>query len=76
VSTPILAIAVDIFTASVFWKKYDLTVSTLCDVALAKNQRGFLFSLGRVLNYFFPGHTANARASDKGRALQALNYIL
>jgi hypothetical protein len=75
VSTPILAIAVDIFTASVFWKKYDLTVSTLCDVALTKNQKGFLYYLGKTLNFFFKGHTASARSSDKARAEAALSYI-
>lgn len=72
--THTIAVAVDVFTASLIWNHYDITVSSLCGLALRADPDGTSFRcrLGRLLNGLFPGHCEAAIASDAARAVAAL----
>lgn len=70
-----VARAVDVATASVFTHHTDVTISSLCDVALERNGSPFLQRLGRVLNWIQPGHTAAARQSDIDKGLAIVNFL-
>lgn len=69
--------AVDVLFASWFWKKVDVTISSLCGLALRKNPnvRTFNGYLGRLLNKIQPGHTEMAIASDIARAQEILKVL-
>ncbi len=74
--TGIVAISADIFTASVFWKHADVTVSSLCGLELRKS--GGIWSLrviGRLLNRIQTDHCERAIASDIERAREALTLL-
>lgn len=63
-----LAIAVDILTASVFWNVEDVTVSSLCGLAIRKGlTTSFLGRLGWVLNKISKNHCELAIAADLDR---------
>jgi hypothetical protein len=64
-----LAIAIDILTASIFWNVEDVTVSSLCGLALRSGRSSsFLGRLGRVLNRIQSNHCELAIAADLARA--------
>jgi hypothetical protein len=63
-----LAIAVDMFTASIFWNDADVTVSSLCGLALRRREtRTFLAVLGKLLNKIQTNHCELAIAADLSR---------
>lgn len=63
-----LAIAVDMATASIFWNRADVTVSSLCGLELRKaSGNWFLRGLGRALNHLQSGHCESAIAADRAR---------
>jgi len=73
----ILAVSVDIFLASIFWNKPDVTISSLCGLALRKdpNVRSFEGYLGRMLNRIQKDHCEHAIASDIIRAQGILKVL-
>ena len=71
-----LAIAVDMLTASIFWNDEDVTVSSLCGVALRKGQTTtFLARLGKILNKIQANHCEMAITADKARAAQTITFL-
>lgn len=72
-----LAIAVDVLLASWFWKIPDVTISSLCGLALRKDPKARSFNgyLGRLLNRVQAGHTEKAIANDLARA-EAIKVLL
>lgn len=70
-----VARAVDVATASIFTHHTDVTISSLCDVALERNGNQFLQRLGRLLNHIQSGHTAEARQSDIDKGLAIVNFL-
>lgn len=71
-----LAIAVDMATASVFWNKEDITVSSLCGLALRANRStSFPGRLGAILNKIQTNHCELAIQADLTRA-QAIITLL
>lgn len=67
-----LTIAADIFTASIFWNTEDVTVSSLCGLALRRGETTtFLARLGTLLNKIQTDHCELAIAADLSRSTQA-----
>lgn len=71
-------VAFDQFCAVVFFNQPDITVSSLCWIALNRAdarsrinvgyaQLRILVGIGHSLEFFWPGHCAGARDSDRGR---------
>lgn len=75
--THTVAVAVDIFTASVFWNHEDVTVSSLCGLELRHGATGdrLLCTLGRFLNRIQANHCELAIAADRQRAEAALKLL-
>lgn len=72
-----LAVAIDVLLASWFWKVPDVTISSLCGLALRKDPkvRSFNGYLGRLLNRIQTEHTEKAIAHDLARA-EAIKVLL
>lgn len=75
-----VAISVDVLTASIFWNRTDLTVSSLCGLELRKKATGkgaiwSLVQLGRFLNWLNKDHCESAIRGDAQAALNALNIL-
>lgn len=72
-----LAIAVDILFASFLWDKPDVTISSLCGLALRANPKVRTFNgyLGRILNKIQPNHCELAIQFDIQRAQDILKVL-
>lgn len=72
-----IARAVDVLFASWFWNKTDVTISSLCGLALRKdpNVRTFNGYLGRILNKIQANHCEKAIADDIARAKAILEVL-
>lgn len=77
-----LAVAVDFFSASLFWNRADVTVSSLCGLQLRRRAQGEgfqagLVALGDFLEWINPGHCEAAIKADFARmevASQLMGY--
>lgn len=71
-----LSISVDMLTASIFWNKDDVTVSSLCGLALRRGESAtFLARLGKVLNVLQANHCELAIAADIARANSTIDLL-
>lgn len=75
-----IAVSVDVLTASIFWNRTDLTVSSLCGLELRKVAAGkggvwSLVQLGRFLNRLSKDHCESAIRGDAQAALNTLNTL-
>lgn len=75
--TYIVARAADVFTASVIWKRDDVTVSSLCGLELRAGTKGdpTMQRLGRFLNRLQANHCELAIAADIARAQGAIKLL-
>lgn len=74
--THTLAIAADMGTASIFWNREDVTVSSLCGLELRKPAGNwFLRALGRLLNRVQANHCELAIAADRARAQSTIALL-
>jgi hypothetical protein len=71
------ALAVDLFTFSIFRRQFGVTISSWCGWQLRDGGAGNKFGrfLGTVLNHLQPGHCEGAIANDKTRAQAALFFL-
>lgn len=75
-----LAIAVDILTASIFWNKEDVCVSSLSGLALRRKAAGLgvnwgLYHLGLLLNKIQTNHCELSIQSDIARANAVIRLL-
>lgn len=75
-----LAIAVDILTASIFWNKEDVCVSSLCGLQLRRKAAGLgtiwlLYRLGLLLNNIQSNHCELSIQSDIARANAVIRLL-
>lgn len=73
--THTIAVAVDVFTASIIWDTYGVTVSSRCGLALRRGQTGLLATLGKILNKIQDNHCELAIKADIQRAQDALKFL-
>lgn len=75
--THTLAVAADIFTASIIWNHEDVTVSSLCGLELRAGPKGdpTMQRLGRFLNRLQANHCELSIAADRARAQSALKLL-
>jgi hypothetical protein len=79
-----LALALDYWSASVFFNQKDITISSLCwmldqgkeaPLKLSRCQRWALSKIGPWLDRHWPNHRARARYSDITRLKNALDML-
>lgn len=75
-----LAIAVDMLTASVFWNKTDVCVSSLAGLNLRRRAAGlgtnwFLYHLGLLLNRIQTNHCELSIQGDLARANSTITLL-
>lgn len=75
--THTIAVAVDVFTASILWNSYDVTISSRCGLALrgVGGHPEWMKSLGRLLNKIQANHCELAIQADMQRAKNAIAYL-
>lgn len=71
------ALAVDLFTFSIFRRQFGVTISSWCGWQLRKGKAGNKFGrlLGTVLNHLQANHCENAIFHDADRAKAALHFL-
>jgi hypothetical protein len=71
-----LAITLDVVTASVFWNRRDVTVSSLCGMAIRAGKTSSLLGrIGKVLNWLQTDHCEQAIAYDMSVANSTLQFL-
>ncbi len=76
----VLCRAVDILCCTVLWRDYDITISSICGLALRKERAGLpaskvLCALGRALNWLQTAHCERAIAADLLRIRLATSIL-
>ena len=65
-----IAVAVDMLGAAVFWEKPDVTISSLCAMAIAGGHANWRWrALASFLEKVDPGHLDGAIKSDLARSI-------
>lgn len=71
-----LAVATDVLTASIFWNRKDVTVSSLAGMAIrAGKTKSLLGRIGKILNWIQTGHCESAIAYDTQVAQQTIAFL-
>lgn len=72
----VLARTVDILVCGWIWRKYDITISSMCGLELRKNApKMWAIVLGYILDHIQANHCEQAIAADIERAMQALGTL-
>lgn len=77
----VIARSLDVLLCSWVWRDYDITISSMCGLALrarvkAKPYAHWQAWLGTVLNRIQTGHCESAITADTQRASLALNVLM
>lgn len=75
--TETFALAVDLFTFSIFRRRFGVTISSWCGWQLRKGAAGNKIGrvLGTILNHLQANHCEGAIRNDKARAIGALLFL-